>query len=840
MLAGVFCYAIFSWQAVRKRKVLRQVLIGLMFGLLAMFYSLNTFVLGELKAPIDAKAGAMLFAGYLGGPLGGAVTLAIGCLTRVMIPAPLPAILTGFFIYSGFVFSGVLIRLFMPPREWPEVSGRVVLAMLPCFVVAQYLPVYILHVTNPGLVPTETVVFDVLFFFVLGVLSILMTWCTVSLAHRMARQSDETLQLASRLELALKAANVGVVMGSMVEETVTFDAEALRIFGFESKTPGPVRLSDALAAVHADDIAFVQEKMGRIEAGTELEREFEFRLIRPESEEARYIRVSWSGQPDHDTGRVWLTAMLTDLTESRKKERAHIDALEHIARVANAFPGVIFQSIHEKDGTFSFNYISKKCFDYWGLRPQELYDDPTRFGENELPEDVETVRSTVLKSAQSGEPAYVRVRAHHTDGTVRWVDFHANTTPLSDGRVQMNVVTVDATAEVEALADALHQSEVANRAQRMESIGRLTGGVAHDFNNLLAVIMGNLELLKDETGDAEHLKMIDAGLEATRRGADLTRGMLAFARRARLEPVTLDLNDVIRQSRLWMNRALPETVDVETSLLAGLWRVRLDLASLESAVLNLLLNARDAMDSHGKLTIETANVRVDEAYVDSRDQELEPGRYVMLAISDTGTGIPEDTLRQVFEPFFSTKGPGKGSGMGLSMVQGFVKQSGGTVQIYTEIGVGTTFKLYFPATNAPAPAKTEVEELQDQRGAGRRILLAEDEAAVREMLVSTLRKAGYHVTSAASGDEARSIYEANPTFDLLITDIVMPGTLQGTDLARELRAMAPELPMIFLSGYASEATVHGNGLRPEDIRLMKPVPRGDLLSAVASTLPDDE
>ncbi|MDO6585235.1 transporter substrate-binding domain-containing protein [Salipiger sp. 1_MG-2023] len=381
-----------------------------------------------------------------------------------------------------------------------------------------------------------------------------------------------------------------------------------------------------------------------------------------------------------------------------------------------------------------------------------------------------------------------------------------------------------------------HRKE-AERAGRLSAVGQLTGGIAHDFNNLLAVIMGNLELLQDDEDDPQRRRFIDAGLAATKRGADLTHSLLAFSLQARLDPEELDLNAVVLEARNWMSRALPESVSLETSLPPGLWPVSLDRTSLESALLNLILNARDAMGGQGSLTIETANLRVDEAHADARNQELAVGRYVMLAVSDTGTGIAQGTLERLFEPFFTTKGPGAGSGLGLSMVLGFVKQSGGTVHVYTELGVGTTFKLYFPTCDTGTMPVADDSPLSASIApVGKRILLAEDEQSVRELLVTMLSGAGYHVSAAPSGDAALALFHAEPRFDLLITDIVMPGDLQGPSLAKAIRPLQPDLPMIFMSGYASESTVHGNGLRPEDIRLMKPVPKQILLAAILRAL----
>jgi len=242
----------------------------------------------------------------------------------------------------------------------------------------------------------------------------------------------------------------------------------------------------------------------------------------------------------------------------------------------------------------------------------------------------------------------------------------------------------------------------------------------------------------------------------------------------------------------------------------------------------------------GELTLETSNVRIEETYYDSRQEELAPGRYVMVAVSDTGTGIPEQDAARIFDPIFTTKPTDKGSGLGLAMVAGFMRQSGGTAQVYSELGVGTTFKLYFPAVTDSTGSDIESEPAAiDHAKTEARVLLVEDQSEVLKVLEASLKQAGYSVTSATSGNEAKRIFASNPNYDLLITDIVMPGRLQGTTLAKELRELGEQLPVIFMSGYAAEATVHGNGLRPEDIRLMKPVRRAKLLEAVSQAIFND-
>jgi PAS domain S-box-containing protein len=419
--------------------------------------------------------------------------------------------------------------------------------------------------------------------------------------------------------------------------------------------------------------------------------------------------------------------------------------------------------------------------------------------------------------------------------------------PFDRKLIRASVVEISARkAELKEHEKLLLQLAV---SQKLEAVGKLTGGVAHDFNNLLAVTLGNLELLREDCPDQQRRKLIDNSIASTLRGADLTRNMLAFARKASLEPSAIDINEVVKETKNWISRTLPATISVKTSLPKDLWPVEADLSSTESALLNLIINAQDAMPEGGKLTIETRNIHIDGSYLDTRQEDLEPGRYVMLAVSDTGEGIPAENKAEIFEPFFSTKATGNNSGLGLSMVHGFMRQSNGTVQVYSEPGQGTTFKLYFqvaaqeaqPCTIPVTETETETETLAETEtmiatDKGRRILVAEDDTAVLEVVVQSLQKAGYAVTPASSGDAAKVIFDADPNYDLLLTDIVMPGELLGTALSSALRAKTPDLPVIFMSGYASEATVHGNGLRPEDIRLMKPVQRTDLVAAINKAL----
>lgn len=439
-----------------------------------------------------------------------------------------------------------------------------------------------------------------------------------------------------------------------------------------------------------------------------------------------------------------------------------------------------------------------------------------------------------------------KLHAHLEDPTTLFSNEHRFRTRSGDYRSFLAIGqsrTDDAGNAVRfagALTDITERVELENQlqqAQKMEAIGNLTGGVAHDFNNLLAVILGNLELIKEAERSGDIEEYIDASIQATQRGADLVKKMLSFSRQSRLEPEIFNFNTLIDEARMWFLRVLPENIHFEILLADDLQMVEADPTLAQSALLNLILNARDAMPNGGKLTVETSNMRIEDTLVDSEGEVFAKGDYVMLSIRDTGEGIPKEILNNVFQPFFTTKPTGAGSGLGLSMVQGFMKQSGGMLRVSSEPGSGAHFKLIFRTARIEAHQDLEedVQEEQDVSPSAR-VFLVEDEPAVLRVLTRTLSKAGYDVQSAVSGDEALAAWGDDQDYDLLITDIVMPGALQGVQLARTLREKYPSLPVIFLSGYSATPRDGHNGRHPQDIRLMKPVQRADLVNAVERAL----
>jgi signal transduction histidine kinase len=421
--------------------------------------------------------------------------------------------------------------------------------------------------------------------------------------------------------------------------------------------------------------------------------------------------------------------------------------------------------------------------------------------------------------------------------------------PATLGLVALSLLALRRTRlEEAALAEAREATrrrdvaeEALRQSQKMEAVGQLTGGVAHDFNNLLTVVLGNLELAQrqlenwTEASQDRMRRTLAQAMRGAQRGATLTQRLLAFSRRQPLSPKPLDLNKLIGGLSDFLRRSLGETVDLETVGAGGLWKIEADPVHLEAALLNLAVNARDAMPSGGKLTIETANVRLDEDYC-RRHADVQPGEYVQIAVADTGTGMSRQVRERAFEPFFTTKEAGQGTGLGLSQVFGFVKQSGGHVMIYSEPGEGTTVKIYLPRLIADvredAPPEREV------KGAvlGERVLVVEDDEEVRLYVADILRGLHYQVLEAADAAAALALVDGGKNrIDLLLTDVVLPG-MNGRHLADEIVARANGIKVLFMTGYSRNAIVHHGRLEPRVEMIQKPFTEAALAARIRDLL----
>ncbi len=382
------------------------------------------------------------------------------------------------------------------------------------------------------------------------------------------------------------------------------------------------------------------------------------------------------------------------------------------------------------------------------------------------------------------------------------------------------------------LEESRHQLR---QAQKMEAIGRLAGGVAHDFNNLLTIIRGYSRLLLDRGPAPDMRNGLERIDDAADRAASLTSQLLAFSRRQVLQPKVFNLNDLIQNLEKMLRRVISEDIEMRTVLASDLGSVRADRTQIEQVLLNLVVNARDAMPNGGKLTLETANVYLDEAYA-SRHQTVQPGEHIYLGVSDTGAGISEENLPRIFEPFFTTKELGKGTGLGLSMVYGIIKQSGGSIWVYSEPGRGTSFKIYLPRVNAPVEAvAAEPQHPSNLRGS-ETILLAEDDSQVRELASEALAASGYSVLVAETPQAAIEICrKQNGPIHLLLTDVIMPG-LGGRDLAKQVTLIRPDLRVLFMSGYTPQAILHHGELDANTFFLQKPFTPSQLAAKVREVL----
>jgi PAS domain S-box-containing protein len=471
----------------------------------------------------------------------------------------------------------------------------------------------------------------------------------------------------------------------------------------------------------------------------------------------------------------------------------------------------------------------------WNAAAERIFGRPARemIGQDfaALRENVGNEFAAAHARVMAGERLQdLQMRWWHRDG--RRLDVVHSGAPVREagGRIAAAVYVSEDVTDKRKLERQLAQS------QKMEAVGQLTGGIAHDFNNILTVITGTIEILADGVAEQPELasiaKLID---EAATRGAELTRQLLAFARKQPLRPQETDINVLTTQAASLLRPTLGEQVEIESVLEAEAWPALIDRGQLVTAIINLGINARDAMPGGGKLTLETANVMLDEGYA-RLNPDVHAGPYVMVAVSDTGTGIPAALLDKVLEPFFTTKEVGKGTGLGLSMVYGFVKQSGGHIKIYSEEGHGTSIKLYLPRASDQALPVAEAGSAAAQEGGHEHILVVEDDRMVREHVVAQLSSLGYTTLAAAGAAAALALLENGAIPDLLFTDVIMPGGVNGRVLADQALRRCPELKVLFTSGYTETAIVHHGRLDPGVLLLAKPYRKIDLARMVRKAL----
>ncbi len=615
-----------------------------------------------------------------------------------------------------------------------------------------------------------------------------------------------------RLRVALDAAHLAIAEWDPVNGRIAFSGHTCQLFGCD-----PVNLPDTaeglLARVHPDDRGIVTAQLRAILVD-EGRGEVEFRVAQPDGS---WQWVSAQGQRFLDgEGRVTkVVAVGRNVSQRRQADDLNTARDRLLTAVLANAP----DSIYAKDPQGRYVLNSAMNLRLLGLKSIDEVHGKTVFDlfPREIAERYDADDRQVLST---GQPVVNREEPHLKDhqGRQRW--FLTTKVPLreADGQV-IGLLGIS-----RDISDWKRLEQQLLQAQKMETVGRLAGGVAHDFNNLLTIILGSLELLRvgHRAREASHLENIET---AATQAAHLTRQLLAFSRQQIVEPKVIDVNELITDARRMLSRLINEDIELTTLPRPGLWKVCVDPMQLMQVLVNLVVNARDAMPHGGKLTIETDNVTVDEDYVD-RHSHVKPGEFVMLAVSDTGVGLSDDARAHLFEPFFTTKELGKGTGLGLATSYGIVKQSGGFIFPYSEPGAGATFKVYLPKAAAEPKAvqdraTVELYASALPRGA-ETVLLVEDSDLLRQMATETLERHGYTVIAARDGVEALMLIDRESRHvHLLLTDVIMP-KMSGRELAARFQSRFPDVRVLYMSGYASDTIVHHGMLDPDIELLQKP------------------
>jgi PAS domain S-box-containing protein len=549
---------------------------------------------------------------------------------------------------------------------------------------------------------------------------------------------------------------------------------------------------------------------------------------------------------------VGVLAVVMETTERVLLERQQWQAgkaLRDSEAQLQALTAALPQIIWTADAKGRYGFFNERWRELTGLPPEST--DVQLWLSAVHPEDRDTAALEWRQAVESGVLYQTEYRLRRADGTWRWylrralpvrdestgevIRWLGTCTDIEDtvrARLLLRQNAKDLEERVQErtrqLEDAqqehLRAQAQLRQAQKMEAIGNLTGGIAHDFNNLLQVIHGSLELLERDAGTLpKAAQRIANALTAVQRGSRLAQQLLAFGRRQPLQPKVVNVGRFVHGLEDMLRRTLGEQVEVRTLIAEGLGNTLVDPGQVENALLNLAINARDAMNGEGQLTIEASNVVLGAADAHSHDEEV-PGPYVMLAVTDTGSGIPAEIMEQVFEPFFTTKPEGKGSGLGLSMVYGFVRQSGGHVRIHSTVGQGTTVRLYLPRVMAEEAAPEAVHD-DTVTGGAETVLVVEDDEAVRAVVIETVAGLGYKVLQAKDAQSALMVIESGLRIDLLFTDVVMPGPLRSTELAQRAQQVQPDIAVLFTSGYAESVIVHEGRLDAGVELLSKPYTR---------------
>lgn len=631
------------------------------------------------------------------------------------------------------------------------------------------------------------------------------------------------LQLSeARLKETQRIASVGSWDLDILNNELWWSDETYRIFGFGAHEFEP-SYEAFLSRVHPDDRKIVGNAVERSLRDRE-PYSIDYRIVLPDGTQ-KIVHAQAEVFRDEGGRPIRMTGSTLDITERARVE----SALRESERKYRTIVDTAHEGIWLIDANSQVSYVNGRIAQMLDYAPEEMLGQPVfDFLATSVHEDARHLRTRLEAGARESFEFLLRRK----DGSEIVVGISASPVTDDAGQYVGSLGMISDLSERQRLQSQLQQS------QKMEAVGQLTGGIAHDFNNLLAVILGNLELLDEPLKQNEALHAsVESALDAGFRGAELTRRLLAFSRQQQLAPVVVDVNDLVAGIEPLLKRTLGEVITLGVQGAEDLWLTEIDTSQLENSLVNLALNARDAMPRGGTLMIKTSNSAIEEPYVGS-DGEIPAGEYVLVAVSDTGTGMPKETLEKIFEPFFTTKEFGRGSGLGLSMVHGFVAQSGGHIAIESKEGRGTTFSLYLPRCRSAAQTRGTTPPVEHTGiPAGQEtILIVDDEAAVRQIATKLLGSLGYRVLEARDGADAQAVLDEHDDIDLLFTDIVMPVGMSGVELARRALERNPRLKVIYTSGYTATDVLDKEQLGSNQRVLNKPYRREELAAALREAL----
>jgi PAS domain S-box-containing protein len=636
-----------------------------------------------------------------------------------------------------------------------------------------------------------------------------------SLRLQAASERDLRTERDSLFSAVVESSNEAIIT-KLLDGTITsWNGAAERLFGYTAAEAIGRHISLIVPPDRRDEIRNIIERIGRGEPIAH----YETSRMR---KDGSTVDVSLSISPIRTaSGKiVGVSKAAHDITESNRTQQALSQEIEERRRIFDSSNDLIFVT----DSAGNFIQVSPSVSAILGYQPSDMV------GRSAIefihPDDLEHTRREMRAGRRGQSKRNFETRYINKEGKAVALNWTGN---WSEPVRRHFFIGRDLTEKQAAEAQLRH-------AQKMDAVGQLTGGVAHDFNNILTVITGTIGILEEAVADQPQLaaiaKLID---EAAERGANLTKHLLAFARKQPLQPVEVDVNALVLEAAKLLHPTLGEHIEITPLLAEDAWSALADPNQLATAVLNLAINARDAMPNGGKLALETNNVYLDESYA-GMHSEVTPGHYVMIAVSDTGTGIPAALLERVFEPFFTTKEVGRGTGLGLSMVFGFVKQSGGHIKIYSEEGHGTSVKIYLPRATGLQQTAAEARVSANIEGGNETILVVEDDALVRRYVMTQIESLGYTTLEAANASDALQIIYHVPTIDLLFTDVIMPAPMNGRQLVDEALKRRPDLKILYTSGYTENAIVHHGRLDSGVLLLAKPYRKSELARMIRHAL----